>query len=177
MGDVTEAEFETSGDIKTTRPRWHNKMMFVIACVGSCLGMGNIWKYPYLAYKHGGPGWLIAYMGSMFLVGIPMLILEFTLGQKMQRGSAGALRGITPRLAGAGWAASFAGFVTCVIYNILMGLVLVYLHNAGSQPWNPANYKRSPGCSTAEKAGVSAAELFLYRDVTKVFDPTSCAVY
>jgi solute carrier family 6 amino acid/orphan transporter-like 15/16/17/18/20 len=63
----------------------------------------------------------------MMVVGFPMLVLELTLGQKMQRGSAGALRGITPRLAGAGWAASVAGFFQCMVYNILLGLCLIYM--------------------------------------------------
>jgi len=70
---------------------------------------------------------ILAYAVALFICGIPMLILELTLGQKMQRGSAGALRGITPRLAGAGWAASIAGFFVCMVYNILIGLSLVYM--------------------------------------------------
>jgi hypothetical protein len=53
------------------------------------------------------------------------------LDKKMQRGSAGALRGITPRLAGAGWAASIAGFFVCMVYNILIGLSLVYMIAGG----------------------------------------------
>ncbi len=53
----------------------------------------------------------------------------------MQRGSAGSVRGILPRFAGAGWAASFSGFITGVIYVVLLGLVGVYLVEAGSVPW------------------------------------------
>jgi len=68
----------------------------------------------------------------MFIVGIPMLLLELTLGQKMQKGSAGALRGIVPRLAGVGYVASFSGFVTALIYNILLGISIIYLLNSGS---------------------------------------------
>jgi SNF family Na+-dependent transporter len=106
-----------------------------------------------------------------------MLILEMKLGQKMKKRSAGAMRGIYPRLGGAGWAAAFAGFITCVIYNIIMGLVFLYLIEAGNQPWNSKNYKRAPGCMTAEKSGTGAAELFLYMNATKVFDPETCEVY
>jgi solute carrier family 6 amino acid/orphan transporter-like 15/16/17/18/20 len=78
-----------------------------------------------------------------------MLILELTLGQKMQRGSAGALRGITPRLAGAGWAASLSSFFVCMVYNILIGLSLIYMFLSGSQPWSAENFERSMGCNTA----------------------------
>ena len=61
-----------------------------------------------------------------------MLLLELTLGQKMQRGSAAALRGISPRLAGAGWAAAYSGFITCIVYCVLLGICLVYLVGSGS---------------------------------------------
>lgn len=114
-------------DCNNGRPRWMNRYVFIQACVGSAIGLGNIWKFPYLTFKHGGWRFIGAYAFALFVIGFPMLILELTLGQKMQRGSAGAQRGIMPRLAGAGWAASIAGFITCVIYNILLGLVLVYM--------------------------------------------------
>jgi NSS family neurotransmitter:Na+ symporter len=112
-----------------------NRGVFLLAALGSSIGLGNIWKYPYLAWKHGGVIWIGAYVFTMFIVGIPMLILELTLGQKMQRGSAGSIRGILPRFAGAGWAASFASFITCVVYIILLGIVAIYLFNSGSKPW------------------------------------------
>jgi hypothetical protein len=54
----------------------------------------------------------------------------------MQRGSAEAMRGISPRLGGVGWAASFAGFISCVIYNILLGVAFTYLTVAGDEPWS-----------------------------------------
>ena len=127
-------------DVKNHRDRWMNRFVFILAATGSCIGLGNIWKFPYLSFKHGGVTFIIAYLIALIVIGIPMLILELTLGQKMQRGSAGSLRGITPRLAGAGWAASFAGFITAIIYNILLGLSLVYLFANGSQPWTESNY-------------------------------------
>lgn len=112
---------------KVRRDRWMNNPAFVIACVGSAIGLGNFWKFPYLTFKHGGGFFIGAYAVALFTCGIPMLILELTLGQKMQRGSAGAMRGITPRLAGAGWAATLSSFFVCMVYNVLIGLSLVYM--------------------------------------------------
>ena len=66
-------------DIQTDRPRWPHKIMFFIACVGMTTGVGNIWGYPYLSYKHGA-GWIGAYLGALLVVGFPMIILEITLG-------------------------------------------------------------------------------------------------
>jgi solute carrier family 6 amino acid/orphan transporter-like 15/16/17/18/20 len=100
--------------------------------VGCSIGLGNIWKFPFLTFKHGGVKFIIAYLIAMFVVGIPMLLLEVTLGQKMQRGSAGAMRGIAPRLGGVGWAAAYSGFITCLAYTVLLGVCLVYLFGSGS---------------------------------------------
>jgi SNF family Na+-dependent transporter len=67
----------------------------------------------------------------------------------MQRGSAGAMRGIIPRLAGVGWAATLSSFFVCMVYNILIGLSLVYMVEGASQPWSKENFVRSMGCNTA----------------------------
>lgn len=125
---------------KNFRPRWPNRALFLLTAIGSSIGLGNIWKFPYLTFKHGGTVFVIAYVVALIVVGLPMLILELTLGQKMQRGSAGAIRGILPRFSGAGWAATFAGFITCVIYVLMLGLVGTYLIESGNKPWKPENY-------------------------------------
>jgi SNF family Na+-dependent transporter len=70
-------------DIKTTRDRWWGRPNFVLAAVGCSIGLGNIWKFPYLTFKHGGVTFILAYLWALFIVGIPMLLLELTLGQKM----------------------------------------------------------------------------------------------
>lgn len=92
----------------------------------------------------------------------------------MQRGSAGALRGITPRLAGAGWVASFSGFVISLVYTVLLGLNLYYFMIAGGEPWAEKNYDRPLSCNTATKAVSSTVELFLYFNVVKVLDEKTC---
>lgn len=92
----------------------------------------------------------------------------------MQRGSAGSLRGITPRLAGVGWVASFCGLVISVIYTILLGLNLYYLVVSGPEPWKRSNYERPLSCETAEKQIASSAELFLYFNMVKFLDEKTC---
>lgn len=95
----------------------------------------------------------------------------------MQKGSAGALRGITPRLAGAGWAASIAGFFIVMVYNVLIGLSLVYMVLGGKQPWASQNYKRSDGCNTAVMRSTTTSELYFYLDVVKLFNSQACAEF
>lgn len=161
-------------DVKNGRDRWSSRSVFILAAVGSSIGLGNIWKFPYLTFKHGGVAFIIAYLIAFIIVGMPMLILELTLGQKMQRGSAGCMRGISPRMAGVGWAASFVGFITCIIYNILLGMCLLYLFTSGGAPWSEHNIERPFACKTAEKVSTPPSELFLYMNVTSFLNPDNC---
>ena len=103
-----------------------------------------------------------------------MLILELTLGQKMQKGSAGAIRGITPRLGGIGWVASFAGFITALVYCIFLSIACIYLVTNGSEPWNMAWEDRPIGCKTARSAATTGAEIFLYLNIAKYYSPDTC---
>lgn len=119
-------------DITTDRPRWMNRWTFLISTISAAIGIGNVWRFPYLSFKHGGSTFIYTYLYSLFIIGVPMLILELTLGQKMQKGSAGSMRGIVPRLAGIGYVASFSGFVTALTYNILLGMSIIYLLQSGS---------------------------------------------
>jgi len=134
-------------DIVTDRPRWMNRFSFLASAVGAAIGLGNVWRFPYLTFKHGGMTFILTYLYALFIVGIPMLILELTLGQKMQKGSAGSMRGIVPRLAGIGYVASFSGFVTALTYNILLGMSIIYLVQSGSEPWAGKNFDKNRSLS------------------------------
>ena len=69
------------------RDRWPSRTAFIYAAVGSAVGLGNIWRYPYLAHKFGGGAFLIPFLIALFVAGIPLLILEFAIGQKIQKGA------------------------------------------------------------------------------------------
>lgn len=64
-----------------------------------------------------------------------------------------------------------------MVYNVLIGLGLIYLVTGGGQPWAEKNYERSDGCNTAAMRATSSAELYFYQNVTNLFNPQSCAQY
>ncbi|XP_060756541.1 sodium- and chloride-dependent transporter XTRP3-like isoform X2 [Neoarius graeffei] len=87
---------------KDGRQSWKSPTQFLLACVSYAVGLGNVWRFPYLCQMHGGGGFLIPYIIMLFLEGIPLFYLELAVGQKMRLGSVGAFTSISPYLGGVG---------------------------------------------------------------------------
>lgn len=168
-------------DIKLDRPRWTNNFFFMCAALGSSIGLGNIWRFPSLTWKYGGEVFLPTYVAVLIAVGIPMLILELALGQKLQNGSMKAFGGISSRFAGVGHAAGCTGFLVGTIYIVLLGLALLYAaktSGAGDKlPFAEANLNRPTSCQTASTYSQSAAQLFFYMNVTKLYTEDNCSAF
>ena len=105
-----------------------------MAAIGSAIGLGNFWRFPYLTYKYGGAGFFIPYILALLFLGIPMLLLELSLGQKFQRGDIGVFRGIHPRLAGIGLGSVISGFAICFYFFVIISWALFYFVGAFSNP-------------------------------------------
>jgi NSS family neurotransmitter:Na+ symporter len=63
------------------RGQWSSSLGFIIACVGSAVGLGNIWKFPYIALENGGGAFVIIYLVAILMVGFPIIIAEMALGR------------------------------------------------------------------------------------------------
>lgn len=77
----SETEEDANG-----RDRWPSRTAFYLAAVGSAVGFGNVWRFPALAKDYGGGAFFIPYLLALFLIGLPVLILEISLGQVHQTG-------------------------------------------------------------------------------------------
>lgn len=68
---------------KHARARWPSRSAFIIASVGSLVGLGNVWRFPYLSFKHGGGAFLIPYVVFLLLVALPLVQTELALGARL----------------------------------------------------------------------------------------------
>lgn len=118
-----------------SRDRWPSKTIFIFAAIGSAVGLGNIWRFPYLVGKYGGGAFLFPYLLLLFLFGIPLLILEFSLGQKMQQGAVGAMKRIRKSFSGIGLGAICCSFFVACYYAVVMAWCLLYCFYSVNIAW------------------------------------------
>lgn len=109
------------------RSQWGTRAGFIMAAVGSAVGLGNIWRFPYVAYENGGGAFFIPYLFALLTAGIPILIMEFTIGHKY-RGSA-PLSFFRMKGKGAewiGWWGIFVSFVISTYYAVIIAWAMKY---------------------------------------------------
>ena len=128
--------------LEEQRENWGSRAGFVLAAIGSAVGLGNLWGFPYKVHANGGGAFLIPYLIAMLLIGIPLLILEFSLGHMTQRAAPDAYRGINRRTEPIGWWGIGLGFVIITYYAVILAWCVSYLiacitgiFSGGELPW------------------------------------------
>src|SRR5690625_3905386 len=109
-----------------TRSQWGTRAGFIMAAVGSAIGLGNIWRFPAEAYANGGGAFFIPYLFALLTAGIPILILEFTLGHKYRGSAPLTYRRISRRTEGIGWWAVLVAFVISTYYSVIIAWAISY---------------------------------------------------
>lgn len=119
------------------RERWRSRPVFVMAAIGSAVGLGNIWRFPYIAGKYGGGAFLIPYFIAMLTAGVPLVVLEYGLGQYFQSGAPGAMRKINKRFEWVGWWALLVGTCISFYYAVILAWCWNYLYFSFKLAWQP----------------------------------------
>lgn len=107
------------------RDKWASKSTFILAAVGSAVGLGNAWRFPGLAAKHGGGAFLLVYLVVLLVIGIPLLMMEIAIGRRTRQGVPGAFRAIRKEAEPIGWIAVSNGIFIAIYYAVVFAWVLL----------------------------------------------------
>lgn len=112
---------------------WSSRLMFILAAAGSAVGLGNIWRFPYLAGENGGGVFVLAYLVCIGFIGLPILISEILLGRAGRQSPIGAMValadsvGVSRRWSVIGWMGALAGFMILSFYGVIAGWAMAYV--------------------------------------------------
>lgn len=120
-----------------SRSQWGTRAGFILAAIGSAVGLGNIWRFPAVAYENGGGAFFIPYLFALLTAGIPILILEFTMGHKYRGSAPLTYRRMSKGAEGIGWWAVFVSFVIATYYSVIIAWAISYSYFSLSLKWGP----------------------------------------
>jgi len=118
-----------------TRDRWTGRVPFIFAAIGSAIGLGNVWRFPYLTYEYGGGAFLIPWIIGLIVLGIPWMMMEFGMGRFFQRSAPGVFEGIGKKWEWLGWWPVFVAFFIVTYYTVVIAWALHYVVSSFSVAW------------------------------------------
>lgn len=136
------AEKQKKEVVKETNERgtWSSQWDFAFSCIAYAVGLGNVWRFPYLCFKNGGGAFLIPYFFSMLVCGIPLFFLEVSVGQYLGVGGMSVVGQLAPIFKGVGYSAIMMVFLENVYYIIVVAWTIFYLFQTftdlPSLPWS-----------------------------------------
>lgn len=117
------------------REQWGSRAGFILAAVGSAIGLGNIWRFPYMAYENGGGAFFIPYLFAMLTAGIPFMIMEFGLGKKLRGSSPVVFSKLNTKFEWLGWFQVLIAVIIGVYYVAVIGWAISYFGFSFDQSW------------------------------------------
>ncbi len=120
------------------KQQWGSRLGFILAAVGSAVGLGNIWRFPYMVYENGGGAFLIPYFVALLTAGIPIMILEFSLGHKSRAGAPLTFARLHKKWEWLGWFQTGINVVIANYYVAVVGWSISYVAFSFTQSWGSA---------------------------------------
>eukprot|EP01059_Diplonema_ambulator_P024700 TRINITY_DN409_c1_g1_i4.p1 TRINITY_DN409_c1_g1~~TRINITY_DN409_c1_g1_i4.p1 ORF type:complete len:613 (+),score=182.78 TRINITY_DN409_c1_g1_i4:1234-3072(+) len=153
------------GSLTRVRGQWENPLDYLMVLLGYAIGIGNLWRFPYLVGKWGGGSFVLAYLVCLVLVASPLFLMELIWGQSSQKSTMDCLRAIHPKVQGVGIGCAMLIFIVCSYYNVLLAYCMVYIVGSFQDPlpWTTGNTTN----------GVSPAERYWQETVLNAYDKDS----
>lgn len=125
------------GNQAEERGVWSSKIGFILAAAGSAVGLGNIWRFPYMTGMHGGAAFVLVYLGFVFLLGLPIMLNELIVGRRTRRNPVGALETLAPRQQWklVGGLGVLTGFGILSFYSVIAGWTMGYIFKSIEWGW------------------------------------------
>uniref|UniRef100_A0A8C6KHB8 Transporter n=1 Tax=Nothobranchius furzeri TaxID=105023 RepID=A0A8C6KHB8_NOTFU len=158
---------ETAGE---DRPAWDSKIQYVLAQVGFSVGLGNVWRFPYLCHQNGGGAFMLLYVFLLTVVGVPLFFMELAAGQSIRQGSIGVWKHISPKLVGIGYSSCLVCFYVALYYNVIIAWSLFYLGNSFQYPlpWEQCPTDVTSNETVKECASSSPTQYFWFRKALNI---------
>jgi neurotransmitter:Na+ symporter, NSS family len=124
---------------------WSSRLLFILAAAGSAVGLGNLWRFPYVAGDNGGGAFVVVYLACVFLVGIPIMMCEVLVGREGRLSPINSIRKIVegarahPAWMLIGWMGALAGFLILSFYGVIAGWALSYVVGMASGTYTGAS--------------------------------------
>uniref|UniRef100_A0A8I3W5X3 Transporter n=1 Tax=Callithrix jacchus TaxID=9483 RepID=A0A8I3W5X3_CALJA len=140
----------TKRDQNLKRGNWGNQIEFVLTSVGYAVGLGNVWRFPYLCYRNGGGAFMFPYFIMLIFCGIPLFFMELSFGQFASQGCLGVWR-ISPMFKGVGYGMMVVSTYIGIYYNVVICIAFYYFFSSMTHvlPWaycnNPWNTRDCAG--------------------------------
>ncbi len=150
-------------DEAATRGGFSSRRVFIFAAIGSAVGLGNLWRFPYVAYENGGGAFLIPYLVALLTAGIPFLLLDYAIGHRFRGSAPLSFARLRRRTEGLGWWQVGICFMIAVYYAAVLAWAVRYIFFSIGQKWgdDPAGFfvgeflqLSEPGVSASPVAGV-----------------------
>ncbi|MDF0727445.1 sodium-dependent transporter [Cytobacillus sp. S13-E01] len=137
------------------RPQWGTRLGFILAAVGSAVGLGNIWRFPAVAYENGGGAFFIPYLFALLTAGIPLLVLEFTMGHKYKGSAPLSYARMNKKAEWIGWWQVAVSFVISTYYAVIIAWAMSYSVFALNLKWgdDPSGFLFGEYLQLAEAPG------------------------
>ncbi|XP_055926999.1 sodium- and chloride-dependent glycine transporter 1-like isoform X2 [Argiope bruennichi] len=149
---------QTDVDENKERGNWSNGIEFLLSCLSYAVGLGNIWRFPYLCYRNGGGAFLIPYAIMLVFVGLPLFFLELSFGQYASEGPITIWK-ISPLFQGLGYAMFLMSTLVGIYYNMILAWALFYLISSlrSILPWSSCdNWWNTVACKKFDAKNCSA---------------------
>ena len=117
------------------RQHWNSRYIFIMAAIGSAVGLGNVWRFPYVCYENGGGAFLIPYFVALFTAGIPLMILEFSIGHRARKAPPEAFKKEHKNWEWAGWLSVLMPFAVAIYYVVIMSWCFSYMVYSLNLEW------------------------------------------